>query len=139
MSDTPPRASTWRLEIPCDLKQVRPAAMALRAFLHQNAPESVSLVDCELAFVEACNNAIENAAGAARTKPVLLEARLLKGELEIRVIDQTPGFAWPKKATLPSEDSESGRGVFLIQAAMDYSDYVQVKEGNLLIMRKRLR
>ena len=126
-----------RLRMPCDLRHVRGIARASHEFLEREGCEERELADCELALVEACNNAIVHAGKSAREKLILVEILCEKEEIEMRVMDQTKGFDWPEKPSLPKVDSSHGRGVFLIQSLMDYSNYFRSECGNILVLRKR--
>jgi serine phosphatase RsbU (regulator of sigma subunit) len=86
--------------------------------------------------VEACNNAIKYAPGPARTRPVGVEIACSAEQLELRVTDHTAGFEWPERAELPPPESESGRGIFLIQSMMDSAHYLRGKSENILVLRK---
>jgi len=56
-------------------------------------------------------------------------------QIEVRVTDHTSGFAWPRRAQLPAQESESGRGVYLIQTLMDRANYFQAPGENILVLR----
>ena len=126
-----------RLLMRCDLGQVRGVAKAAHDFLVSEGCGERELSDCELALVEACNNAIVHASKVAKEKPVLIEILCERKEIELRVTDQTKGFDWPEKATLPKAESVRGRGVFLMQSLMDYTNYFRSEHGNILVLRKR--
>ena len=55
--------------------------------------------------------------------------------MEARITDHTAGFDWPDQAELPADDSESGRGVFLIQSLTDHSVYLRGADENCLVLR----
>ena len=86
--------------------------------------------------MEACNNAIQYAEGAARGLPVLVEVISDSETVELRVQDHTAGFNWPAQATLPGPDQERGRGLYLIQTLMDHASYLRSHGSNCLFMRK---
>jgi anti-sigma regulatory factor (Ser/Thr protein kinase) len=60
-------------------------------------------------------------------------------QVEMRITDHTPGFNWPTHAALPDCESESGRGVFLIQSLMDSAHYVRGTGQNVLVLRAKRR
>ena len=94
-----------RESIACDLSQVRLAAQKLRDFLsEQGGLSDECLMECELAFVEACNNAVLYTAAQARTLPITIEATCDTEEIEILIKDHTPGFLMPAEATLPEHE-----------------------------------
>lgn len=130
------RPATLRLALPCELKEVRQAAQAVHGFLKEQGCNEELLTACDLALVEACNNAIKYAPETARQTPVRVEVICNDGQLELRVTDHTAGFEWPERVELPPPESESGRGIFLIQSLMDSSDYLRGKGENILVLRK---
>jgi len=130
------RPATLRFGLPCDLKKVREASEAVHAFLAEQGCGDEMLSACDLAFVEACNNAIQYAPEAARAQPVGVEIACSAEQLELRVSDHTRGFHWPERVELPPPESESGRGLFLIQSLMDSSQYLRGKNENVLVLRK---
>jgi serine phosphatase RsbU (regulator of sigma subunit)/anti-sigma regulatory factor (Ser/Thr protein kinase) len=131
------RPATLRLAFPCDLKQVRQAAQAVHQFLTEQGCGEEVLSSCDLALVEACNNAIKYAPENDRAQPVVVEIACGAEQLEMRVTDHTPGFDWPERVELPAPESESGRGLFLIQSLMDTASYLRGKSENVLVLRKR--
>jgi serine/threonine-protein kinase RsbW len=126
-----------RLKLACDLAQVRPVALAVRRFLLGHGCAENEALDFEMAMVEACNNGIEHAPTNARDKALLLEISCQEQFIELRLTDHTNGFDWPAKAPLPDTDSESGRGIYLIQAVMDECRYERGEGENRLLLRKR--
>src|SRR3569833_50402 len=115
----PSRPAALRFALPCDLSHVRHASQTVHRFLVEQGCGEDILTACDLALVEACNNAIQFAPESARARAVVVEAICHPDRLEIRVTDHTPGFDWPEKIDLPAPESESGRGLFLIQSLMD--------------------
>ena len=124
-----------RLLLGCDLTEVRPAILAVRGFLAERGLSAQELTTCELALAEACNNAINYAAGAAQVMPIEIEVMCSATQVEFRVNDHTSGFEWPSRAELPDSDSERGRGLYLIQSLMDNSEYFRGTSENSLRMR----
>src|SRR4051812_17888575 len=51
-------SSVLRLEVPCDLSAVRRVVASVCLFLAEKGVSETELIGCELALVEACNNAI---------------------------------------------------------------------------------
>jgi serine/threonine-protein kinase RsbW len=126
-----------RLRVASRLAEVRPAAQRVREFLSGHGYGEKVLMDCDVALVEACNNAIEHAATNGGGQPVMVEAICGRNEVELRVTDHTAGFDWPGEAVLPDSESESGRGLFLIRALMDSAEYIRGPKGNTLVLRKK--
>lgn len=128
------RPAVLRLPLPCDLKQVRHAAQAVHQFLNEQGCDEQVLTACDLALVEACNNAIKYAQAA--DTPVLVEAICSEDLIELRITDHSAGFEWPKRIELPNPESESGRGLYLIQTLMDGTNYFRSQGENILVLRK---
>jgi serine phosphatase RsbU (regulator of sigma subunit)/anti-sigma regulatory factor (Ser/Thr protein kinase) len=128
-----------RVSLACDLEAVRPACLSAVKFLAVQRVHPDHLAACELALVEACNNAILYARQECRHLPVELELVCEPPQLELHVIDHTPGFNWPLELPLPEPDSEHGRGLFIIQSLMDDAFYLRGRSENRLIMRKQIR
>ena len=130
-------SEVFRYELACDLAQVPAAVQAVHRFLGEQSCSEADLMDCELALVEACNNAIQNATPESRDLPVEIEIVCKAREIEMRVADHTPGFDWPQRAHLPAPNQERGRGIYLIQAVMDKAHYTRSRAKNVLVLRKR--
>jgi serine phosphatase RsbU (regulator of sigma subunit)/anti-sigma regulatory factor (Ser/Thr protein kinase) len=130
------RPVTLRRTLACDLAGVRPAVQIVRGFLAEQGWGEGDLMSFELALAEACNNAIEYATGAGRDQPITVEALSDASQVEFRVHDHTPGFDWPEKIQLPSPESESGRGLWLIASLMNYAGYFRGRNENILVLRK---
>lgn len=138
MSEIPgaSRPAALRFALPCDLKQVRHAAQTVHRFLAEQGCDEQILSACDLALVEACNNAIKYAPDTAQALPVLVEVISSPTLVELRVTDHTQGFDWPGRIELPDPESESGRGLYLIQSLMNSASYLRGREENILVLRK---
>jgi serine phosphatase RsbU (regulator of sigma subunit)/anti-sigma regulatory factor (Ser/Thr protein kinase) len=131
------RPATLRVQIDCDLSKVRQASAHMKMFLADQGFSRGDLDGCELAVVEACNNAIKYVGSEGRCREVGLEVVCGKSDLEIRVTDHTSGFVLPKEIQLPDFEKESGRGLYLINSLMDEVTYLRGREENCLVMRKK--
>ena len=125
-----------RLELACNLMAVRPAVARALEFLRDQGADPEELSACELALVEACNNAVEHATAPGAALPVVIEVLCGAEALELRVEDHTKGFKLPPVPRLPPDDSEHGRGLFLIHSVMTTAEYYQGQMGNCLVLRK---
>lgn len=135
----PVRPTTLRLDFAPDALSARAVATAIRGFLaEQGVPES-ELFSYELCIAEAANNAIEYAVGPACGLKPVAEALFTPDQIELRMTDHTPGFALPERVPQPSPLRDCGRGLFIIQSAMDEVRYLRGTRENILIMRKRRR
>jgi anti-sigma regulatory factor (Ser/Thr protein kinase) len=123
--------------MPCDISVVPRIAKQVRFFLQREGCVDKDVNDCELALAEACNNAVLYSTAAPKKCEVGVEALAGPQAIELRVTDHTPGLAWPQQATLPDDTSECGRGLFIIQAVMDSTQYLRAPEGNTLVLQKR--
>ena len=126
-----------QLRMACDVSAVPRIAQSIRHFLRRQGCSEKELNDCELALVEACNNAVLYANPDPKRSEVLIEAITGLEEIELRVTDHTPGLVWPKRTSLPNPASERGRGLFIIQALMDSTRYLRDPSGNTLVLHKR--
>src|SRR4051812_1261403 len=131
------RPATLRVRLECDLSKVRQASADMKLFLADQGFSRADLDACELAVVEACNNAIKYVGADGSCLMVGLEVICGKSELEIRVTDHTGGFELPKKIELPDFEIESGRGLYLIDSLMDEVTYLRGRGENCLVMRKK--
>lgn len=125
------------LELPCALSATRAVCQQARQFFAQAGLVQAELDGWELALAEALNNAIKCCRPEARTLPIRVDLVVACERVEIRITDHTPGFDWPKRAELPPDESESGRGIFLIQSLTDHSSYLRGQGENCLVLRKR--
>ncbi len=125
-----------KLSLPCDLTEVRAAVQTIHGFLAELCWGENDLMSFDLALVEACNNAVKYAGEAGRRQPIVLETICDQSQVEFRVHDHTPGFVWPEKIELPDQESESGRGLYLINSLMDHAGYFRGRHENMLVMRK---
>lgn len=131
----PPPATHLRLCARGDLSEVPQAAAGVRTFLFGQGCLERDVADCELALVEACNNAMQHAGGCG-SEGIEIEASCTPREIELRITDKTAGFDWPEDVSLPSPDSECGRGLFLIRSVTDRSEYRREPGRNTLVLLK---
>lgn len=125
-----------RLTLGCDLAEVHPAALSVREFLADHGLPEEELIACELALVEACNNAVLYVETSRRTEPIEVNVLCDLSMVILCVHDHTAGFAWPEKIDLPSQEAEHGRGLFVIQSLMHSARYLRDGCENCLVMRK---
>lgn len=130
------RPVTLRLTQSCDLGAVRATAGVVRKFLADYGCDDAELNACELALVEACNNAVRYVPPENANKSIIVDCLCDTGRIELRVHDHTLGFDWPTEATLPDPESENGRGIFLMRALMDETNYFRAAGENILVLRK---
>jgi serine phosphatase RsbU (regulator of sigma subunit)/anti-sigma regulatory factor (Ser/Thr protein kinase) len=111
----------------------------VRGFLAEQGVGEKELFAYELCIAEASNNAIQYAVGTSRDVKVLAEVLITPVQIELRVTDHTPGFVLKERIPQPSPMADRGRGLFIIQSAMDEVRYLRGVKENILIMRKKRR
>ncbi len=121
----------------CTLHAVREATRAVRRFLEEHGLKEEDLDDWELIAAEASNNAVHHATPAQRSRSVQFLVKVLTDVVELTLIDHTNGFDWPDRVSLPDDESDNGRGLFLISALCDHVEYRKGCRENLLIICKR--
>jgi serine/threonine-protein kinase RsbW len=90
-----------------------------------------------LAFVEACNNAIQYAPPTAKQTPVSIQVLCSAEDILFRIMDHTLGFELPARIDPPGLNNERGRGLFIIRSVMNEITYDRRPEGNVLTLRKK--
>src|SRR5262245_3909836 len=95
--------------IPCELDKVRPVAREVRNFLLEQGLTKDETMGCELALVEACNNAVLYASDSGAGFPVEVEVICDDSHIQLRVMDHTRGFQLPPEFNLPDHEDEGGR------------------------------
>ena len=128
--------TSLRIETACDFSAVRAATQQVRDWLAEKGIPEADLGAWELALVEAANNAVKYAAPEARHLPVIIEVSCGRRDVEARVTDHTAGFEWPAEVKLPVEESESGRGLFLMKSLTDSVAYLRGASKNVLVLRR---
>jgi serine phosphatase RsbU (regulator of sigma subunit)/anti-sigma regulatory factor (Ser/Thr protein kinase) len=131
------RPAALRVWLPCRLAEVRPAAVRVSEFLAEQGLAGQEVGVCELALVEACNNAVQYASPPGRGAPIAVDVRCDTAAVEMQVQDHTVGFEWPAQFDLPGPEQERGRGLFLIRSLMDGASYFRGDGANCLLLRKK--
>lgn len=126
------------IDCPRNLEGVREAARALRHYLSIQGVDEEHQQHWELLAVEAGNNAVQyiNPGNPNIAKPVRFLVNLSADCVEIAISDHSEGFDWPERVALPDDDSERGRGLFLINELTDSVRYLRGHQENFLVMRK---
>src|SRR5436305_1437828 len=94
-----------RLWLASGLDAIRETALTARQFLSDQRVAEDELVACELALVEACNNAVLYSPDQGREKPIEIRLFFEPELIELHVIDHTSGFEWPEEIALPAPDA----------------------------------
>ena len=134
-------AAGWvmRATLPRDFAHIRAVSGRVNRFLLRHGCGEETRADFELALVEACNNAIKHSPGCEEREAVIIELSIGRAEIELRIIDHGPGFAWPGTIELPNPDHENGRGLYLIRRLMDSVQYERGDGRNALVLRRKRR
>jgi serine phosphatase RsbU (regulator of sigma subunit)/anti-sigma regulatory factor (Ser/Thr protein kinase) len=125
------------LKFPCDLREVGGLCLKVREFFAEIGLETAEMDAWELAIAEGTNNAIKYCRPEAQHVDIRVDVLAESHWVEVRISDHTAGFDWPLQAELPPPDSESGRGVFLIQNLTDDARYLRGRGENCLVLRRK--
>jgi anti-sigma regulatory factor (Ser/Thr protein kinase) len=134
----PASAPAFRVSFNPTLREGREAARAVAAHLAATGLRDEDVFACELALVEACNNAVHHLGPSSELEPVEVEAVHMGDWLQFSVHDHTPGFDLPAEIPRPAAEIERGRGLFLMRSTMDEMRYLRGSGRNTLVLRKRI-
>lgn len=131
---------TFSLSLPRDASTVPIVRRISRDALDLLGVRRTCIEDIELATSEACTNVLQHVEGTADQYEVQIEVN--PAACEIKVVDSGGGF----DASLhqnddgePSMTAEGGRGIFLMQAAVDRLEFISEPEhGTVVHLLKRL-
>jgi len=121
----------------CDYAAVREAALFAKNWLVSHRLPETDAAGWELAIAEAGNNAVEYVTAEGRALPVRFHLAIGENEVEVQVTDHTPGFELKGDIELPDDESEGGRGLFLIKSLTDELAYLRGRGENRFVLRKR--
>lgn len=128
----------FRLDFPATLEDAR---AAVRSVVQWFADQKIQEDECqawELVLAEAANNAVLYATPEQALLTVRIEAALSAEDIEVRITDHTTGFDWPAEVSLPEDDdSEHGRGLFIIHSLTDHVSYLRGHGQNVLCLKSR--
>jgi anti-sigma regulatory factor (Ser/Thr protein kinase) len=125
-----PIPATLELKLPAEPRVLAEVRRTLRRWMYEHGADPEVLSEVTIAVNEACTNAIEHAYSPA---PAAFElaARTDNGELTVIVRD-TGTWRSPR-------GQHRGRGLKIIEAAMDHVELNRSATGTELVMRRRLR
>jgi serine phosphatase RsbU (regulator of sigma subunit)/anti-sigma regulatory factor (Ser/Thr protein kinase) len=131
-------ASPCVVDCPRDLEAVREATRSLRTYMAGKGLDEQQLAEWELVMVEAGNNAAQyvRPGSPCMNQPIRFVVNVTPEWVEVAITDHSEGFDWPDEVGLPPDDSEHGRGLFLISELTDSVRYLRGNNENFLIMRK---
>lgn len=126
-----------RVDFQATLQSAREAVREVVTWLdHQNLAAD-ECRDWELVLAEATGNAVVH---SGSERPLNIEATTTMSGVEVRVTDYSEGFEWPEKAALPEDDeSENGRGLFIIESLTDRASYLRGRNENVLHLQRGRR
>ncbi len=128
----------FRLDFPATLEDARDAVRSVMQWLADHQIREDECQPWELVLAEAANNAVLYATPEQARLTVRIEAALSDDEIEIRITDHTSGFDWPDQVELPEDDeSEHGRGLFIISSLTDHVSYLRGQGHNVLCLKSR--
>ena len=130
-------AHAWQWSGPCTLAAVREASTGARGFLANIGLPEPELAAWELILTEAGNNCVIHSAGDLPGPTWQIQLSYTPDRVIARIHDGNEGFNWPQDPQLPDDDSESGRGIFLIHSLTDYRKHAQHPDGNILTLERR--
>ena len=122
---------------PCNVHYAR---VAVREVVSRYAADYLELI--ELAIGEACANAVEHGSPCGSDNYFTLRCGVVpeRGEIVFEVEDEGFEACLPRSAmfNLPDDDSEGGRGLYLINEIMDDVTVLSSSRGLIFRMTKRI-
>lgn len=124
-----------RIAFPASLDSAREAVVAATKWLGKQSLTEDECLAWELVLSEVTTNAVIHSKSDAMLR---LEASSTSKTTEISLTDHSSGFDWPEHVKLPEDESEHGRGLFIILSLTDHSNYLRsVGENMLRLVRER--
>jgi len=130
-------AHAWQWSGPYTLAAAREASLGARDFLASHGLPESELAAWELILSEAGNNSVIHCAGDLPGQSWQVHLLFAADRIIAKIRDDNEAFTWPDDPQLPDDDSESGRGVFLIHALTDFRKQVHHSGGNILTLERR--
>jgi anti-sigma regulatory factor (Ser/Thr protein kinase) len=126
-----------RVDFQATLQSAHEAVREVVAWLdHQNLAAD-ECRDWQLVLAEATGNAVVHSESEG---PLNIQATTTTNGIEVRVTDHSSGFDWPAQASLPEDDeSEHGRGLFIIESLTDRVSYLRGRHENVLHLQRDRR
>jgi|LakMenEpi03Aug12_release.lakeMendotaPanAssembly.Ray.scaffolds.fasta_scaffold64656_3 serine phosphatase RsbU (regulator of sigma subunit)/anti-sigma regulatory factor (Ser/Thr protein kinase) len=127
----------WQWSGPYALGSVREASISARGFLADHGLVESDLSAWELILTEAGNNCVIHHRSDSSGLTWQVQLLFTSDRVIARIHDCNQAFAWPSDPHLPDDDSESGRGIFLIHTLTDFRKYDCHPGGNILTLERR--
>lgn len=130
-------AHAWQWSGPYTLAATREASTGARSFLASHGLPEPELAAWELILTEAGNNSVIHCAGDLPGQSWQVHLLFAADRVIAKIHDDNDGFDWPDDPQLPDDDSESGRGIFLIHTLTDLRKNAHHTGGNILTLERR--
>jgi len=131
-------ARSWHWTGPATLEAVREASIGTRRFLSESSLPEEEVSAWELVVAEAGNNCALHHDHASTNYTLDLLVTIIPTKVILRLCDSTPGFDWPESTALPPDDSENGRGLYLIDCLTERRTYARSRQRNILELERSL-
>ncbi|MDB6071761.1 MAG: hypothetical protein JWL81_2932 [Verrucomicrobiales bacterium] len=118
------------------LAAIRTAGQEARAFLGTAGLPEEDLGAWELLLAEAGNNVALHGGEDDPDQVLDIEIFIFKNRVTARLTDRTEGFTWPDEVSLPDDDAESGRGLFIMEALTSSRSYQRHPCLNILTLER---
>lgn len=126
-----------RVEAHATLESAHEAVCTITEWFGKQGLGSEECSEWKLVLAEAATNAVRHNPGPF---PLRIEACSTTTATEIRITDYSAGFDWPEDFALPEDDeSEHGRGLFIIRSLTDHSSYLRGRGENVLYLQRTRR
>jgi serine phosphatase RsbU (regulator of sigma subunit)/anti-sigma regulatory factor (Ser/Thr protein kinase) len=137
MSFTRQPVEGLRLDFCATLEDAREVVREIVGWLAEQQLTAQECTEWELVLAEATTNAVTH---GRSSQPLRIEAVSTATTAEVRITDHSSGFDWPEAVSLPeSDESESGRGLFIIHSLTDHVSYLKGRSENVLCLRRSRR
>lgn len=130
-------AHAWQWSGPYTLAASREASVGAREFLAGHGLSEPELAAWELILTEAGNNSVIHCVGDMPDQSWKVHLLFTTDRIIAKIHDNNEGFNWPEDPQLPDDDSESGRGIFLIHTLTDYRKSEHHSDGNIITLERR--
>ncbi|MGL5017550.1 MAG: ATP-binding protein, partial [Luteolibacter sp.] len=130
-------AHAWQWSGPYTLAAAREASSGARGFLASHGLPEPELAAWELILTEAGNNSVIHCGGELPGQSWQMHLLFAADRVIAKIHDDNDGFDWPDDPQLPDDDSESGRGIFLIHTLTDFRKSTHQPGGNILTLERR--
>lgn len=132
-------AHAWQWSGPYTLAAAREASIGARSFLAGLGLPEPELAAWELILSEAGNNCVIHCNGDLLGQSWQVHLLLAGDRVIAKIHDNNEEFKLPDDPQLPDDDSESGRGIFLMHTLTDFRKQTHHPGGNILTLERRYK